>query len=136
MMIRFVDTYYFVALLNVRDRGHEIALRYSQGPSVELLTTTWVLIEVADTLSNIASRARAARFIRGFLHDGDIEIVPPSREHFDRALTFYEQRPDKDWSLTDCLSFLVMQDRGIVEALTADHHFEQAGFQALLKDPA
>jgi predicted nucleic acid-binding protein len=135
MTIRFVDTYYFVALLNVRDKGHEIALRHSQGPSVELLTTTWVLVEVADTLSSVASRAGAAKFIRGFLQHEDIEIVPPSREQFDRPLTLYEERPDKGWSLTDCLSFLVMQDRGIVEAITADHHFEQAGFVALLKDP-
>jgi predicted nucleic acid-binding protein len=115
--------------------GHEIALRHSQGPSIELVTTTWVLVEVADALSSVASRSRAGRFIRGLQQDEDVEIVPPSREQFDLALTYYEARPNKGWSLTDCLSFLVMKDRGIAEALTADHHFEQAGFVALLKNP-
>jgi hypothetical protein len=51
----------------------------------------------------------------------------------DRGLALYAARPDKEWSLTDCVSFLVMQDHGVTEALTADHHFEQAGFVALLK---
>jgi predicted nucleic acid-binding protein len=134
MTIRFADTYYLVALVNTRDKGHEIALQYSQGPSVGLLTTTWVLVEFADALSSMTSRARAARFIRGIQQAADVEVVPPSREQFDRALALYEQRPDKDWSLTDCLSFLVMDERGIVEALTADHHFEQAGFLALLRN--
>jgi uncharacterized protein len=60
-------------------------------------------------------------------------VVPPSREQFDRALVRYEQRPDKEWSLTDCLSFLLMEERGICEAMTADHHFEQAGFRALMR---
>jgi predicted nucleic acid-binding protein len=50
-----------------------------------------------------------------------------------RGIQLYDSRPDKQWSLTDCISFVVMQDRGIVEALTGDHHFEQAGFTALLK---
>ena len=62
-------------------------------------------------------------------------MIPPARDQFDRALELYERRADKDWSLTDCLSFLVMEDRGIRDALTADHHFEQAGFRALMRMP-
>jgi predicted nucleic acid-binding protein len=60
-------------------------------------------------------------------------MVPASQELLDRGVTLYRQRPDKDWSLTDCISFVVMRERGITEALTADHHFEQAGFVALLR---
>jgi hypothetical protein len=59
--------------------------------------------------------------------------VPASRELFDSGWALYQDRPDKDWSLTDCISFVAMRERGIIEALTGDHHFEQAGFRALLK---
>jgi predicted nucleic acid-binding protein len=60
-------------------------------------------------------------------------IVETSGKLFRTGVAFYSRRPDKDWSLTDCISFVVMRDRGITEALTGDHHFEQAGFKALLK---
>jgi predicted nucleic acid-binding protein len=60
-------------------------------------------------------------------------IVPPDTELFESGLELYEKRPDKDWSLTDCISFVVMKREGIVDALTGDHHFEQGGFNALLK---
>ena len=63
----------------------------------------------------------------------DIEIVPASSELFSKGFAFFTSRPDKDWSFTDCISFVVMRERGITNALTADHHFEQAGFVALLK---
>jgi predicted nucleic acid-binding protein len=63
----------------------------------------------------------------------EIQIVPASAELFNRALVLFTSRPDKEWSLTDCTSFVVMQEHGMTEALTADHHFEQAGFVALLK---
>lgn len=63
----------------------------------------------------------------------ELTIVPASRQLLDEGVALYESRPDKDWSLTDCISFVVMQRIGISEALTADHHFEQAGFLALLK---
>ena len=65
--------------------------------------------------------------------DNHVTIVPPDDALFHRGVEFYAQRPDKDWSLTDCISFVVMEERGIREALTGDHHFEQAGFAALLK---
>jgi predicted nucleic acid-binding protein len=60
-------------------------------------------------------------------------IVPPEPELFERAIEFYGRRADKAWSLTDCVSFVVMADLGITDALTGDHHFEQASFRALLK---
>ena len=133
MTIQFVDTYYLLALVNSRDKDHEKAIRHSQGRLGGLVTTTWVLAEFADALCAVDSRVLAAHFIRGFLGQSFVEVVPPSDEQFGNGLADYQNRQDKEWSLTDCLSFLVMKERGIVEALTADHHFEQAGFRAVLR---
>jgi hypothetical protein len=134
MIVQFVDTYYFLALVNSSDKDHVAAVERSRGRVGQLMTTTWVLVEFADALSAVDSRIRAARFIRGFEAEAFVEVVPPTREQFQQALGRYEQRPDKDWSLTDCISFLLMEERGITEALTADHHFEQAGFRALMRE--
>lgn len=65
--------------------------------------------------------------------DPNATIAPPSQTLFDQGLEFYADRPDKGWTLTDCISFVVMQQHGISQALTGDRHFEQAGFQALLR---
>ena len=61
------------------------------------------------------------------------EVVPETTDLFKEGLKLYSSRPDKGWSLTDCLSFVVMKERGILDALTSDHHFNQAGFHALLR---
>lgn len=132
MTTQFVDTYYLLALVNSRDKDHNKAVRHSRGPLGSLLTTTWVLVEFADALCGVDSRIRAARFIKGFVAQTFVEVVPASAAQFELGLNIYQNRPDKDWSLTDCLSFLVMQERSISDALTADHHFEQAGFRAIL----
>jgi predicted nucleic acid-binding protein len=71
-------------------------------------------------------------FIRDLQHDSRVTIVPPSFDFFERGFDLFCARVDKDWSLTDCISFVVMQERGLTEALTADRHFEQAGFTILL----
>ncbi len=134
MTAQFADTYYLLALINTKDKDHGAALRHSQGRSLGLVTTTWVLVEFADALSAITNRANAARFIRGLHAQPFVEVVPPTRAQFEHALDRYENRRDKEWSLTDCLSFLLMEERGITDALTADHHFEQAGFRALMRD--
>ena len=65
-------------------------------------------------------------------HDPSVEVLPLSEALFRQGFGLYRQRLDKEWGLTDCISFMVMQERGITEALTADHHFRQAGFLALL----
>ena len=66
--------------------------------------------------------------------DVSTTILPPTLELFEAGCDLYEQRPDKEWSLTDCISFVVMHNHGLTDALTADRHFQQAGFQALLLD--
>src|SRR5205814_1012964 len=98
-----------------------------------LVTTTWVLTELADGLAATPDR-HLFRVIHADLEqEPRTTVLPPSQELFDRGVKLFNARPDKKWSLTDCISFVVMEERGIHEALTADHHFEQAGFVALLK---
>jgi uncharacterized protein len=84
------------------------------------------------TLRDPSVRQATERFIRSLLSGNDVAIVSDSQPWFDAGLKLYGERPDKSWSLTDCISFCVMQARGIREALTGDHHFEQAGFVPLL----
>jgi predicted nucleic acid-binding protein len=72
-------------------------------------------------------------FIDDLRRQSKFLIIPPTQQLFDAGFELYRKRPDKNWSLTDCISFTVMQERSITEALTGDHHFEQAGFAALLK---
>ena len=85
-------------------------------------------------MSGAATRGVAARGYQRIRFDRLIEVVPHTEELAAGALRLFTDRADKDWSLTDCLSFVVMQRRNVNEALTADHHFEQAGFRAVLAD--
>lgn len=88
---------------------------------------------MGDALSQPNNRPRFARLVQLLRQQPDVEILPATSALFQRGCEFHARRPDKEWSLTDCLSFLVMQDRGLEDALTSDHHFEQAGFRALIK---
>ncbi len=127
----FADSFYFIALLSERDEAHERAIAFSEQLSCPLLTTDAVLLEVADALSSPADRQRAAANIRSFWEHAAVQVIPLDRNLLRRALAFYASRRDKDWGLTDCISFVVMQEEGISEALTGDEHFEQAGFRIL-----
>jgi hypothetical protein len=129
----FADAYYFFALLNARDEAHAQALGFNARLRRPLVTTEWILIEVADGLAATPSRKLFTILRRQLAADSRVTLVGATPEIFDRGAALYESRPDKDWSLTDCISFVVMKDLGITEALTADRHFEQAGFAALLK---
>jgi predicted nucleic acid-binding protein len=128
----FADTYYFIALLSPTDTAHRRAVEYA-GLVDRLVTTEWVLLELADGLCKPPNRGRFPVTRAGLYADPLAEVVPLDMALHQRAIDLYVQRADKEWSLTDCVSFLVMQDRGLTEALTADRHFEQAGFVALLK---
>ncbi len=97
-----------------------------------IVTTRWVLAEVADALCTGSGRERAADFITQVEHHPQFRIQGESDALFARGLALFRKRPDKGWSLTDCISFVVMSEEGLTEALTGDHHFEQAAFTALL----
>ncbi|HEY3324878.1 MAG TPA: PIN domain-containing protein [Planctomycetota bacterium] len=130
----FGDTFYFLAVHNPSDETFAQATGLT--PTLRgatIVTTAWVITEFADALADASNREACVEFIDDLARNRDVEIVPPSQGLLQAGLDLYRARPDKDWSLTDCVSFVVMKERGIAEALTGDHHFEQAGFRALLK---
>lgn len=131
-MAYFVDTSYFLALIHRRDEHHEDALRWQRQAEGLFVTTGYVLLEMANSLADHGYRQTAAK-LEKVQSASEFEVVPASAALMDRGLDLYKARTDKDWSLTDCISSIVMQERGLTEALTADHHFEQAGFRALLQ---
>jgi len=133
MSLVFADAFYFIARFNRSDQHHVKAVRFVRSADWQLLTSEWVLMEVADGLANSEVRPRVREIIGDLRRSSSCEVVPVSSQVFNRALDLYHERPDKEWTLTDCTSFLIMRERGITEALTGDHHFEQAGFTALLK---
>ena len=133
MNLVFADAYYFVARLNRRDQHHARVLKFSRDFRARILTSDWVLMEVADALAGSESRSRVRDFILHLRQSAACEIVPATRELLDRALELYHRHADKEWTLTDCVSFVIMRERKVTNALTGDKHFEQAGFVALLK---
>ncbi|MDZ7291938.1 MAG: PIN domain-containing protein [candidate division KSB1 bacterium] len=129
----FIDTGHILALVFKDDEYHDVAK--SAATSVtNALTTEAVLAEIGNALSQIAWRQVAVDTIKDLRSDPDVEILSVDTSLFDRAFQLYSSRPDKEWSLTDCISFVVMQERGMTEALTTDHHFQQAGFRAVLRE--
>ena len=129
----FVDTVYLVALLNPRDEFHKAAVAAASAFNGRMVTTAWVIAEVASQLSRPPNRAAFLALLRDLQSDDRVDIIPPDRGHYDRGLRLYAERSDKEWSLIDCISFVVMDENGLGEALTADHHFEQAGYSALMR---
>ncbi len=120
----FADTFYFLALLNPDDRAHASALHYAERLPGRLITTAWVVTELADALCEPFHRPAFLELFESLRDEPAVEIIPPDVELFDRGMDLYSHRLDKAWSLTDCISFVVMTERGLVEALTGDHHFE------------
>jgi predicted nucleic acid-binding protein len=129
----FADTFYFIALLNPLDGANARAVAFTRNFSGQYVTTRDVLTEVADGLCGLNSRLAACHLIERLPTNGAMRIIWSDEVLFNDAFSLYRARPDKEWSLTDCISFVVMTREGITEALTGDHHFEQAGFVALLK---
>jgi uncharacterized protein len=129
----FADTVYYLALTNPRDQYASAATKYTAAFSGRFVTTAWILTEVANSLVRGPNRALFCEIYRDLAGDSRVTIVPPAQDLFEQGIELYAQRPDKQWSLTDCISFIVMREYGLSDALTADKHFEQAGFSILLK---
>ena len=131
----FVDTVAWIALLNVDDTLYQQAQRVMETlrqQRARLITTEFVLLEVADALSAPSIRSQTVAFIEGLRHMPILQIVPVTQALLADGWTLYSQRSDKDWGLTDCTSFVVMTQEQITRAFTSDRHFEQAGFVNLL----
>ncbi|MDX2127551.1 MAG: PIN domain-containing protein [Chloroherpetonaceae bacterium] len=136
----FIDSGFLIALISENDSYHSKALAQSQVMNRELklkqsrfLTTRAVLLELGARLSKPLYRLAAAQVISSFENSSDIEIIEISKELFLNGLTLFSERKDKKSSLCDCISFVVMKERGIQEALVVDADFEQAGFSILRK---
>jgi len=131
--VKFADTSYLLALLNPGDEFHASAADLSAALDEVIVTTAWVLTKLGDALHRGRNRETFGRFLDTLAEHEDFEIVPASPELFRQGIALFRARPDKEWSLTDCISFVVMDEKGISEALTSDRHFEQAGYKALLQ---
>lgn len=130
----FIDTSYILALINTADEHHPRARAASQIVQLPFVTTEAVLIEIGNALSRQHWRALALATLNDLRADPEIDIVPVDTDLLERALQLYGQRPDKEWGLTDCISFVVMQEQGLTQVLTTDHHFTQAGFYSMLSN--
>ena|SRR5690348_7039381 len=136
MRVIFADSGYWIAAFNPRDGLHQRAIEISdQLGQFRFITSEMVLVEVLNAFSKMGPHLRkiATSAVQEITNDSTIEVIPQTRRLFREALSLYSMRADKEWSLTDCASFVIMKQRGIDEALTDDHHFDQNGFKALLK---
>jgi predicted nucleic acid-binding protein len=134
-MIR-VDTGYLIAVFRPGDQLHTRALGWSDAVHGPTVVTEYVLVEAVNALSRVEDRPAAHHLLAYLMGDPTCEIVRASDDLLRSGVKLHRERPDKEWSLTDCISFVVMEQRGIHRALTHDRHFEQAGFEALLRrDP-
>lgn len=129
----FADAFFYLAILNRDDASHDHARAFASTHRFKAITTQWVLTEVGDAMAKPATRNAFMELLSDLQADPDTEVVEANNFLFLQGCKLYAQRNDKLWSLTDCISFVVMERFGVTEALTADHHFEQAGFVALLK---
>ena len=136
MRVVVADAGYWIALWNPRDPLHQPALAVAATlGAAAVVTTQVVLIEALNFMARMGEFRRrfAAQMVQRLRDDPDVEIVPQTDAQFAAAVERYATRPDQTWSLTDCASFLVMEQRNITEALAYDRDFEQAGFTALLR---
>ena len=134
----FADTGYWIALVNARDRLHERARAVTETLGTRrIVTTQMVLAELLNGMSRTRDGRRrgAWELARRLERDPNVTVIDQTAEQYEAALDRYSARGDQEWSLTDCASFLVMEERGIREALAHDRDFEQAGFVSLLRDP-
>lgn len=135
MPIAFVDTAAWLALVNTRDELHERAQKVMaelRRGNFSLVTTEFVLLEVANALCALAWRDKAVKLIDGLQSLPHLQIIPADSSLLADGWHLYSNRLDKEWSLTDCVNIVVMQNENIEQAFTSDHHFEQAGFVKLL----
>jgi len=133
----YADTGYWIALLSERDDLNETARTIAQSLSpLHIVTSEMVLTEFLNYYARSGSSVKAAatKSVEAIIADPNVTVVPQTRDLFRRSIERFKGRLDKDWTLTDCASFLIMEERGIGDALAHDRHFEQAGFRALLRE--
>ncbi len=133
----FLDTAYAIALSSESDKYHERALNLAEQlekAATRLVTTRAIQLGIGNALSKQRYRHAAIQLLDALEADPAVEIIPLTETLYLQALQLYRERQDKEWGLVDCISFIVMAERSLTEALTTDEHFQQAGFRALLKE--
>lgn len=131
----FLDSAFIIALASKTDSFHEKALQISETLDGKILVTTRaIMLEVGNALSKRSFRKAGVALLNSLEMDDNVAIISLSDELFTKGVELYSKRIDKEWGLIDCISFVVMQERGILQALTTDIHFQQAGFQALMRE--
>lgn len=132
----FADAGYWIALFHPRDQLPHKALAVSQSlQNLRIITSQAVLTEFLNHFASFGPsfRQKAVDVVRSLEQCAEVEIIPQTSQQWELALDLYSQRLDKDWGLTDCISFLIMQQHNLTEVLAHDEHFQQAGFVALLR---
>jgi uncharacterized protein len=133
----FLDTSYSIALSVSKDYFHvkaiEIFKEISKNQS-QIVTTQAVILEIGNALSRQQYRRAAVQIIEHFENDPNVKVVSLTTDVYRKAFELFRNRSDKEWRLIDCISFVVMEEENITQALTADEHFIQAGFRALLRE--
>ena len=132
----FLDTSFSIATAIAKDEFHERAVdlaNNTEAENIRIVTTQAIILEIGNALSKLKYRQSAVGIIQHLESDQNVSIISLSNELYDRAFELFRSRTDKEWSLVDCISFVVMREREITDALTADEHFVQAGFRALLR---
>ncbi len=133
----FLDTSYAIALSSEKDEYHERAINLAaklEQASTRLITTRAVQLEIGNALSKQRYRHAAVQLLDSFESDPTVKVITLSETLYAQAFQLYRERCDKEWGLVDCISFVVMMERNISEALTTDGHFQQAGFRVLLRE--
>lgn len=130
----FLDSAYAIGVTTPKDHFHQQALRLAREVQLarpKLVTSRAVLLEIGNWFSK--QRPAAIKLLLSLENDPTLEILEVTPDLYQKAFNLYRQRPDKEWGLTDCISFVVMTDLKITEALTSDENFQQAGFVALMR---
>jgi uncharacterized protein len=133
----FLDTSFAIALSAITDQNHVRAVELAnqlEANRTRLVTTQAILLEIGNALSKQRYRIAAIQLLESLEADPNVEVVLLTKDLYTAAFNLFKQREDKEWGLVDCISFIVMQNRGIADALTADTHFPQVGFRALLRN--
>lgn len=129
----FIDTSHLIGVSIPNDEIHDVAMAWSRHVSTSCMTTEFVLLEFLNAMSSPLRRRKAVQVIAEIERDPTIHIVRCDPEVFRLGVDLFSKRQDKEWSLTDCISFRIMESAGITDAFTSDTHFEQAGYRALLR---
>ncbi|MCY7346132.1 MAG: PIN domain-containing protein [Pyrinomonadaceae bacterium] len=131
------DTSFAVARASPKDQFYPKAKFWSdkiQAENISVVVTQAVILEIGNALSKLQFRQVGIGLLKSFEKSENIIVISMTNELYDKAFEIFRSRPDKEWGLVDCVSFVVMQERKITDALTADEHFTQAGFRALLTE--